>query len=152
MKVLETRTDGSVVVHFDASELRSLQVAGPMIHMLCMMTTTPTDPRRVCVQCNQLFVPRRVDQTACSKACRRKIHGPRHPALSRDKSCAICGKAFTDESKTNSVKTCSDECQIALKRQTKNRLRGGPVVTREPPPVVDRVKLLEALGERINRK
>jgi len=72
-----------------------------------------------------LFTPRRVDQTACSKACRRKIHAPRHPALSREKTCAICGKAFTDESATNSLKTCSDECRIALKRQTKNRLRGG---------------------------
>jgi predicted nucleic acid-binding Zn ribbon protein len=128
-----------------------------MIHMLCMMTKTPTDPRRVCVQCNQLFVPRRVDQTACSKACRRKIHSPRHPALPRDKTCAICGKAFTDESLTNSVKTCSDSCRTALLRQTKNRLRGGPAVTRkQAAPVklaragtIDRRQMLIDAAKRV---
>lgn len=94
-------------------------------------TSQPTSKQRTCIKCGKSFMPRRIDQSACSKACRRKIHAPRHPALSREKTCAICGKAFTDESITNSLKTCSPECQLALKRQTKNRLRGGPTVTRK---------------------
>ena len=176
MNVIGTSEAGNPIVELDAEFRNGVLLAVALLSKLPVMTTKqaeafkPDEPAPIaeapksatakpptCIQCGKPFISRRVDQTCCSKACRRKIHAPRHPALSREKTCAICGKAFTDESITNSLKTCSPECQLALKRQTKNRLRGGPAVTRkQAAPVklaragtIDRRQMLIDAAKRV---
>lgn len=140
MKIVGTPESGTLCIVLNAGDRILIRAEAPT------ESTAPTSKQRTCIKCGKVFMPRRIDQSACSKACRRKIHAPRHPALSREKTCAICGKAFTDESVTNSLKTCSPECRLALKRQTKNRLRGGPSVDRKPS-----VPVKQAIAETMDR-
>jgi predicted nucleic acid-binding Zn ribbon protein len=50
----------------------------------------------------------------------RAKRGPPH---SRDKTCAVCGKGFHDESKTNTKRFCSEACRKAGDRQVRARHR-----------------------------